>query len=270
MLSSVPGRYFARNLLNRRNLLFQLVQRDFRARFVGSVGGWLWNLIHPLVLLLSWTFVFQWCLGMTLDPGEVTQNYSFFLFTGFLPWLLFSETLQRSSTSLLENANLITKTVFPSEVVPIAVFLSSLLNHLLALAIALAAIFLWGHFVPTHVLLLPYYMLCLGLLGVGLGWIVASLQVYLRDTAQILSVVLTLWMWTTPIFISEKKYPPQLHFVLAINPLAYIVRAYRTQLLSQTYPPMHELALVAGIALVVFLIGGLFFRHLKSGFADVL
>lgn len=270
MLSSVPGRHFARNLVERRNLLFQLVRRDFRQRFVGSVAGWLWNLIHPLVLLLSWIFVFQWCLKTTLGPDEVTQNYSFFLFTGFLPWLLFSETVQRSSTSLLENANLITKTVFPSEVVPVAVFLSSLLNHLLALGIALAAIFLWGHFVPTHVVVLPFYMICLGLLGIGLGWIVAGLQVYLRDTAQILSVILTFWMWTTPIFISEKQYPAQLKFVLAINPLAYIVRAYRTQLLSEAYPSAHDLLIVAAFAISVFLLGGLFFRHLKSGFADVL
>lgn len=270
MLSSVPGRHFARNLVERRNLVYQLVQRDFRARFVGSVGGWLWNLINPLVLLVSWTFVFQWCLKMTLDRDEVTQNYSFFLFTGFLPWLLFSETVQRSSTSLLENANLITKTVFPSEVVPVAVFLSSLLNHLLALTIALAALILWGNVVPTHVLVLPFFMVCLGLMGVGIGWIVAGLQVYLRDTAQILSVILTFWMWTTPIFISEKKYPPQLRFILSMNPLAYIVRAYRTQLLTHTFPPAHDLLVVAAVALSIFLLGGLFFRHLKSGFADVL
>lgn len=86
---SIPGRHFALNLIERRTLLFQLVRRDFEQRFIGSAAGWLWGLIHPLVLLASWTFVFQVCLHTTLPATEVTQNYSLFLFCGFLPWLLF-------------------------------------------------------------------------------------------------------------------------------------------------------------------------------------
>ena len=87
----VPGAHFARNLVERRSLLFQMVRRDFEKRFVGSVIGWIWGLIHPLVLLLSWTFVFSVCLEMKLGPDEVTQNYPLFLFAGMLPWLLVSE-----------------------------------------------------------------------------------------------------------------------------------------------------------------------------------
>ena len=97
-------------------------------------------MIHPLVLLASWTFVFDVCLKMKLGPGEVTRNYSLFLFSGFLPWLLFQDTVQRSSTSLVENANLITKTVFPSEVVPLSIFLSSLVHHLIGVALVVAAV----------------------------------------------------------------------------------------------------------------------------------
>src|SRR5579885_106093 len=115
----LPGRHFLRNLVERRALLFQLVRRDFEQRFVGSAAGWLWGLIHPMVLLVSWVFVFQLCLNPTLPTNEVTQHYSLFLFCGFLPWLLFQETVTRSASSMLDHANLITKTVFPSEIVPI-------------------------------------------------------------------------------------------------------------------------------------------------------
>ena len=97
----------------RRGLIFQLVRRDFEQRFVGSAAGWLWGIIHPLVLLVCWTFVFSFCLKMTVPPGRGHQSYALYLFAGMLPWLLFSETVQRSSNSLLEHANLITKTVFP-------------------------------------------------------------------------------------------------------------------------------------------------------------
>src|SRR5262245_7749803 len=112
---AIPGTNFVRNLIERRTLIFQLVRRDFQQRFVGSAAGWLWGLIHPVVLLVSWLFVFQICLGMQLPPNEVTQSYGLFLFCGFLPWLLFQETVTRSASSLLDHANLITKTVFPAE-----------------------------------------------------------------------------------------------------------------------------------------------------------
>jgi lipopolysaccharide transport system permease protein len=257
-------------MVQRRTLLFQLVRRDFEQRFIGSAAGWLWGLIHPVVLLISWVFVFQVCLGMTLPSNEVTQNYSLFLFCGFLPWLLFQETVLRSASSLLDNANLITKTVFPAEIVPVSIFLSSLINHLMALSLVIAVVgFYTGHF-SLWLFLLPIYMLLIGLFGVGVGWIVSSLQVYLRDTAQVLSVVLTFWFWMTPIMIDEQHIPPQVRFIVHINPLAFVVRAYRERLLSYRVPDLEEFAILAAYSLAAFLIGGLFFRHLKRGFADVL
>src|ERR1700724_1386705 len=179
MSKRVPGTLFLRNLVERRSLLFQLVRRDFEQRFVGSAVGWIWGLIHPLVLLLSWTFVFQYCIKSDLPKG--VTSYPLFLFTGMLPWLLFSEPLQRSASSLLDQANLITKTVFPAEIVPISVFLSTLMSHLLALALMVAATAGWERKISAGVAWLPVYMLLIGLLAVGIGWIVASLHVFLRD-----------------------------------------------------------------------------------------
>jgi ABC-type polysaccharide/polyol phosphate export permease len=246
------------------------VRRDFEQRFVGSAVGWVWGLIHPLVLLLSWTFVFSVCLKIRLAPTEVTQNYPLFLFAGMLPWLLFSDTVLRSSSSLLEHANLITKTVFPAEVIPVAVYLSSLASHALALVLVVAAVALWLNHISAMIVFLPVYMFLLGLFAVGLGWIMASLQVYLRDTAQILSVALTFWFWLTPIFIAEDQFPEQLRFLIAGNPLAYVVRAYRELLLSHRLPNFGDVSVIAAYALCTFVIGGLFFRYMKRGFADVL
>ena len=259
-----------RNLVRSRTLLAQLVRRDFHQRFVGSAAGWLWGVIHPLVMLVSWVFVFQVCLHQTLPPNEVTHNYALFLFCGFLPWMLFQETVTRSASSLLENANLITKTVFPSEIVPVSIFLSSLAGHLMVLVLVIAVVGLYvGHF-SLWMLSLPVYMLLIGLLAVGVGWIVASLQVYLRDTAQVLSVVLTFWFWLTPIFINEEQIPEQVRFIVRLNPLAFMVRAYRDRLLSYRVPKLHDFLIIAAYALTAFVFGGLFFRHLKRGFADVL
>ena len=269
-MARLPGSFFLRNLIERRALLYQLVRRDFQQRYVGSAAGWIWGLIHPLVLLLSWTFVFQICMNIQLPRGEVTENYVMFLLCGFLPWLLFQETVQRSSTAMVEHASLIKKTVFPAEILPVTIFLSALISHLLSLALVMVAVCIVLRQLSLMVLLLPVYMLLLGLFAVGVGWIVSSLHVYLRDTAQVVIVMLTLWFWVTPIFISAQMYPKSVRFVLAINPLAYIVSGYRDRMLSYRMPGIHEFAVLAAFAIASFVIGGLFFRHLKRGFADVL
>ncbi len=246
-----------------------MVRRDFEQRFVGSVAGWVWGLIHPMVLLASWIYVFSVCLKTQLPKGQ-PGTYPLFLFAGQLPWLLFSETVQRSSSSLVEHAGLITKTVFPAEMVPLSVFLSSLISHLLALLLMIAAAGIWWHFPGPAVAMLPIYMLLLGLLAVGLGWIVGALQVYLRDTAQVVSVILTVWFWMTPILILESQVPKRLQGLIYLNPLARLVSAYRQVLLASVVPSWGETGLMAVYGLATFFLGGLVFRHLKRGFADVL
>jgi lipopolysaccharide transport system permease protein len=266
----IPGRHFAKNLVTGRALVVQLVRRDFQQRYVGSVAGWLWGVVHPLVQLGIWYFIFVKCLKQQMAAGSITNSYLMFLFCGFLPWMLFQETVTRSANSMVENANLITKTVFPSEVLPVSVFLSSLIHHLIGLALAIISILLIERHISPKVLLLPIYMMFVGMIGVGVGWIVSSLQVYIRDTVQFLSVAMTLWFWITPIMISETLIPPNFQFLVALNPLYWIVRAYRYRLLSADWPHWQELAILSAYSVGIFVLGGLFFRHLKRGFADVL
>jgi lipopolysaccharide transport system permease protein len=265
----IPGRHFARNLIERRTLILQLVKRDFQQRYVGSAAGWLWGLIHPLVLLGSYTFIFSICLKMKPGTDEVTQSYPMFLFAGMLPWLLFSDTVQRSSGALIEQANLITKTVFPAEIVPVSIFLSSLISHLLAVALVIVAAAVSAGHISPMIPLLPLFVLPLGLFAVGIAWIAAALQVYLRDTAQVLAVILTLWFWVTPILITSRDFPSWAGILLKINPLAYVVHAYREMLLGR-HLPVEDLWPAAAFAIASFVCGGLFFRCLKRGFADVL
>jgi lipopolysaccharide transport system permease protein len=137
----------------------------------------------------------------------------------------------------------------------------------LSLAIVAAAVVLGN--LSAGLVLLPIYLVILGLFAVGVGWIAASLQVYLRDTSQVLSVLLTFWFWLTPVFIPEDRYA-KVPLLLRANPLSYLVRAYRDILLFNRIPSVLDLATVAVYAIATFLLGGLFFRHMKRGFADVL
>lgn len=264
----IPGTLFLRNLVERRSLLFQLVRRDFEQRFVGSAIGWIWGLIHPLVLLVSWTFIFQTCLHQTAPPGYA--SYPLYIFGGMLPWLLFSDTVQRSASSMVDQANLITKTVFPAEIVPVSVFLSVLMSHLLALVLMIIATGIIARQISIFLLVLPVYIFLIGLFAVGIGWVVASLHVFLRDTAQVLSVILTFWFWLTPIMLTEDQVPERWRFLVALNPMYYGVRVYRAVLLTAQRPHLHDAAMLAAYSGAVFVLGGLFFRYMKRGFADVL
>ncbi len=270
MSRNLPGKHFLRNLVDRRTLLFQLVRRDFEQRFIGSAIGWTWGIIHPLVLLVSWVYIFQIVFKNTLPSTEVTQDYPLFIFSGMLPWMLFSETAQRSASSLLEHANLITKSMFPAEIVPLAVFLSNLASHALALALMLAAMLYRIHYVGLAVLLLPVYLFFIGLLTVGIGWITSSLHVFLRDTAQVVSVVLTFWFWLTPIMFQVQLIPQKYRILLRMNPMYYAVKLYREALFTSHLPAGGDLLALAGSGMAVFALGGLFFRYVKRGFADVL
>lgn len=270
----LPGTHFLRILVRNRSLIYQLVRRDFQMRYVGSVAGWLWGLIHPLVLLGVYTFVFAYALGMRLPPEEVTESYPLWLFAGMLPWLLFSESLQRSAASLPDYANLIKKSVFPSEVVPLTIFLSNLISHFLGiLLLVIATALSMGQWSWT-IVAVPGLLILLGMLTVGLSWIAAGLHVYFRDTAQVLMVLLTAWFWLTPIFLHEDllraKFTGHLSILLHINPMAYIVRSYRDTFLGKTFPSWEDWAAFTAFAVTTFVIGGLFFRYSKRGFADVL
>jgi lipopolysaccharide transport system permease protein len=128
----------------------------------------------------------------------------------------------------------------------------------------------WLNQVSIFLAMLPLCMLAVGLFAIGIGWIVSSLHVFLRDTAQVMGVVLTFWFWFTPIFIDEASFPKQARFLLFVNPMFYVVRAYRTVLLDSAMPNLGDLAIAAAYGIAAFTLGGLFFRYMKRGFADVL
>ncbi len=264
------GRAFLSNLVRRRALVGNLVVRDFKQRYVGSMLGWLWGAVHPAVLLLSYTFVFSLVLKVPPAKGSGTQSFALYLFAGILPWLLFHDTVLRSVTAVVDYSNLITKTMFPSEVLPISLFISGLLNHLLGLVVLLAITALVVKKVAVSILLLPVYLFLLALFTIGVSWLVSSLQVFVRDTAQGLSIALVFWFWFTPIFFGVERLPARLRVIAKINPLAYVVDAYRKCVLAGQAPPPADLAVTALFAATAFVAGGLFFRYTKRAFGDVL
>lgn len=262
------SRTFLSNTLVRRHLIWNFAIRDLKGRFVGSLGGILWAVIHPLVLLVSYTVVFAGIFQVRV-PAGLDVNFPLYLFTGILPWLFFQDSLMRSASCILDNANLVRKTLFPTEILPVSLALSNLITHLMTFAVLLLILIFYGTLSWT-VLLLPIYLFLLILLVLGLSWLASALHVFLRDTSQVLNVALVLWFWFTPIFYERNQVPAWLRAFLILNPLTYVVEGYRDVLLRGQVPDWKSLGTLSFCSLLAFALGGLFFRSTKREFADVL
>jgi lipopolysaccharide transport system permease protein len=261
---------FFQKIYLQHDLIRNMVVRDLRARYIGSFMGFFWSVINPIVLLTSYSFVFMVIFRQGAPQDSGTTSFPLFLFCSILPWLFFQDTLQRSSTVIIDNANLITKTIFPTEILPLTILLAGLVNHVIGFAILLVIIIYVLGKVSIFILLVPVYFLLLMLFTLGLAWFISSLNVFVRDTSQILSVILTFWFWLTPIFYMGNRMPKEYSFLVRWNPLAYFVTGYRDCLLRMKMPDLQALSWLAVTTLVVFVAGGLFFRHIKREFVDVL
>jgi lipopolysaccharide transport system permease protein len=249
-----------------RNLLKNLVLRDLKHRYIGSMGGLVWSVIHPLVQLISYTFVFTVIFKQRLPTQYGTDSFPIFLFCGLVPWILFSDTVLRSCNVIVENSSLITKTVMPAEMLPVAILLSNLVHHAIGLGI-LVIVLVAFHSVHISALGILLYLPMLVLLAQGIAWFVAGMQVFLRDTIQALQILMLLWLWFTPIFYA---LPDDYRFINMLNPMALIVTGYRNALLNVSLPDAVTTGVVALVSVAVFIIGGLVFKQAKPGFADVL
>jgi len=248
-------------------LLKELVKRDFQGRYAGSLLGFTWSLVQPLWQLLLFTFIFSTVLKIT-PMGARTSHFAIFLFSGLLPWMALSEGVLRSSTAITDNAGLVKKLRFPSEILVLAVVLGALLHEAIAIVIFLGALawvgeLSWGG-LPLLLLAAPLQVA----LTLGLGLLLAAVQVFFRDTAQILGMVLNAWFYLTPIVYPLPLVPDRYRVWLELNPMTTLVSLYRQAFLGGSVELVpRTLPFVVGTAMILFA-GFWLFRKLKPAFVD--
>ncbi|HWM89343.1 MAG TPA: ABC transporter permease [Thermoanaerobaculia bacterium] len=253
----------------RHNLLLlkELVKRDFQGRYAGSMLGLVWSLLQPLWQLVLFTFIFSTVMKIT-PVGARTEHFAIFLFSGLLPWMAMQEGVLRSSTAITDNAGLVKKLRFPSEVLVVAVVLAALVHEAIAVVIFLVALawvgeLSWGG-LPLLLVAAP---LQVGL-TLGLGLLAASAQVFLRDTSQILGILLNAWFYLTPIVYPLPLVPERFRWWLELNPLTTLVGLYRQALLEGRVVLVPRTAPLALGTAVVLCAGFWLFRRLKPAFVD--
>ena len=253
-----------RQLFRYRALVQSLVARDLKARYRGSVLGFFWSFVNPLLMLLIYTFVFTAVIqrpqASSLDP------FALFMFCGILPWTWFSSSLLEASNVLISGGNLIRKVLFPAEVLPIVTVFAGLAHFFLGLPI-LAAFFLY-YGKPIDALDLAWFPAIVAIqlaLTLGLALLVSALTVHFRDLRDLLANVLTLWFFATPIIYSLSDAPPSMRRFLDLNPFTHLAVAYQEVLfVAGPFTAWRRLALVAVLALAVLFVGYFTFDRLRD------
>lgn len=259
-------------IFNYRQILSLLVCRDISSRHKGSLLGRLWPLIHPLGQLIIYTFVFSIVLKIKFGDHGGTSDFAMYFMAGLIPWSIFSESVSRSTTVILENPNLVTKVIFPTEILPLVHVFSSVCTQFLATVVLFVCtvFYLPSHMLHPTVLLLPLLALPLICISAGISWFLASLGVYLRDTKHIVSLALQAGMYATPILYPSSKVPVLYRWVLIANPLAGIVDDFRRILLDGQMPDWSGFVRYALVSLITCVAGLYFFLKTKKSFSDVM
>ena len=279
--NAVRRRRWLRNVVNgltlpveipwrNRNLIRTLVRRDILSRYAGSAGGAFWTVLNPLLLMLTYFFVFGIVLGARADGDPSATGFAFYYLAAMMPWLAFSDALARAPGILIEHRNFIRKLVFPVETLPVNIVVTGLVTEFFGVALLLLGLLIVRGHIPATLLYLPLLLIPQVLLTAGLCWFLAAMGVFVRDLAQIMGYLLTIWFFVTPICYPESKVPPFAARLLAVNPMYVMVRNYRRILLESTAPDWHGLVWVTAVSIIVFLAGHAWFRKLRRSFADLI
>lgn len=250
-------------------LLRELVRRDFTQRYAGSLLGLLWSLLQPLWQLLLLSFVFSIVMRIPLT-GEPTDRFWVFLLAGLLPWLAVQEGIQRGTTAITDQGDLVKKIRFPATILVVTVVTTALLHEAIIGGLYTVALIWVGELSVPSLPLLAVALTLQVLLTLGFALLLAPLHVFLRDTAQLVGMALSAWFYLTPIVYPLSLVPERFQPYVQLNPLTALVGLYRRAFLGgETLWPPGMPALVA-LAVGSFIAGLVVFRRLRPGFADEL
>lgn len=257
------------SVLRHRHLLKVLVMREVRGRFSGLMAGSAWALLGPLAMMAVYLFVFSLVLRVPVSAEETgTDSFAVYFLCGLIPWLLFSEAVSRTVGCLLANSELIVKMVFPVELLPTSSVAAACLINGTGMGLLLGYLALQGYAHPAWAvlaLLLPLQ----GVFAWGIATFLATLNVFVRDVGELISLILMVWFFATPIIYPVSLVPAALQGWLFLNPMAHFVDLYRDALILHRVEPAGFL-LVAAISLAAYILGAWFFMRARRAFGDVL
>lgn len=261
---------FLRLLMRYRHFILQSVVDDYKKRYARSKFALLWTILHPLVQVIIFALIFSGMLGARLPGNAGAYSFAIYVLAGVLIWGLFADTLNRMTTVFVEYGNQIKKIVFP-KVLPVAIAVGiALVNFSILLVITLLFLLLIGNWPGWHLLSLLPFVACAVLLGAGLGLIFGTLNVFMRDIAQFVSIVMTFWFWATPIIYQSSQLPEPMKRLVGANPATALVTAFQDVMLSNLTANFQSLLGPAAIATLCCALGAFMLFRSSEQMADAL
>jgi lipopolysaccharide transport system permease protein len=256
-------------IYERKSLIIEMAKRDMSTQYLGSLLGFFWTFVNPLIMVFILWLVFS--VGFKTAPkGNVP--FVVWMTAAMAIWNTFSEAINGSTNIIIGNAHLVKKVVFPLSILPIVKLGSLFVTHFIFLIMLVSLILLYKMPFSIYWLQALYYFFAMSVLALGLSWITSSINIFARDTRQIVNIILQIGFWSTPIFWDINIMPQGIQSALKLNPMFYIVQGYRDSFIY--FVPFWEHWQMTlyfwGVALIVFALGATIFLRLRPHFADVL
>jgi len=249
-----------------RELFGFMVWRDLSVRYKQSILGVLWALLTPLATMLIFTIIFGKLAKIPTDGIP----YPVFSYAGILPWLFFSQSLQKATASMVAERNLLTKIYFPRLIVPISATLAPLADMLIASSLLIVMLACYRISPTLHgVYLIPLCVAWAWITAVGVGTWLSALNVHFRDVGQLIPFLIQVWMYASPVVYPASLVPAEFQWIYALNPIVGVIEGFRFALFSHGHPPGLLTLLSASVSMIFFVTGLLFFKRMERSFADV-
>src|SRR4030067_3166467 len=255
-----------KTLFSYRELLFSLTKKELKVKYRGSVLGFLWSLLNPILIMLVYSFVFS----IVLRAG--IKEFAIFLICALLPFNFLSNSVNYGTGSIISNSNLVNKIYFPREIIPLSIVLANLFNFLLELVALFIVLGIMGYKFYIYLYLLPVVIFIQFFLVVGMTLLVSALNVFFRDLQHLITIIMMVWFFVTPIIYPLDMVPERFRFILQLNPMTVFATYYRDIFYFVKYPEgagfpsAPETLIAVGITLLIFFIGYFTFKKLEPRF----
>ncbi len=258
-----------KDIYEKRQLIWTLAKADFKKRFIGSYMGIFWVFMQPVVSIVIYYFVFQ--IGFKSNPVE-DMPYVLWLMPGIIPWFFFNDALQGGVGTLISYKHLVKKMVFRIDILPVMKVVSSLIIHVIFIFVLLAAFLLFGERPSLWWIQSFYYLFCNIMLVMGLVYLTAAINAFIKDMGQIVNILLQFGFWLAPIMWDISMMPESIHWILRLNPFTYIVDGFRDCFVYHTgFWTKPEWGIYFWVFICIVFVGGIkLFKRMEPQFADVI
>jgi lipopolysaccharide transport system permease protein len=257
-------KFSLKEILQYRELLFFLIWRDVKVRYKQTKIGLVWVIFNPMVAMLIYTLFF----GVIIKVPSGGVPYSLFFFTAYVPYVLFSEGVGRSVTSIISNASIMKKVYYPKIIMPLSTVISPLIDFCIMFGFLLCLMIFFGFYPTLRVLLIPVVIVSVLFLSTTVGMIVSALNTQYRDFGYIMSHIMQLWLYASPVVYMSSVIPHPYSIIYNLNPMVFIIDTMRWIVIGSQFPELSKLFsfVVLGIG---FLISLTYFKFVETRLVDV-